>query len=58
MNIKKIYKKSKNHLFILLIYILCCLFYNEPSNDKYLIFISLIIFIQIILIKSNKIKLN
>ena len=58
MNIKKIYKKSKNHLFILLIYILCCLFYNEPSNDKYLIFISLIIFIQVILIKSNKIKLN
>jgi len=59
MNIKKIYNNLKNHLFILLIFILCCMFYNENSNEKYFIFPILIIFIQFILIKSlnnNKIE--
>ena len=59
MNIKKIYNNLKNHLFILLIFILCCIFYNQNSNEKYFIFPILIIFIQFILIKSlknNKIK--
>lgn len=56
MNIKNIYNSLKNHLFILLIFIICCIFYNQQSNEKYIIFPILIIFIQFVLIRSLKQK--
>jgi hypothetical protein len=53
MNIKYIYKRAELYLFLVLIFILCCFLYNQPTYEKYFIFPISIILIQFILLKET-----
>jgi hypothetical protein len=58
MDIKDIYDTVKIHLFIFLIFLLCYLYYNEKSNDKYILFPISILFIQLVIITDLENKKN